>query len=688
MANYHLHVSVGNKAKGASASSKSEYITRTGEYEMDAQEVAYTRTGNLPSWAESFKAFWKSVDANERANGVVYREVEVSIPRELNPREQRELVETFAEDLTRAERLPYTMAIHKGGGDNPHAHIMICERGDDGLERGEKQWFKQANRSHPEKGGAPKVRELREKSWLLDTRASWAASANLALERAGREERIDHRSYKDRGIELTPQIHLGPQVCAMRARGIETERSRLFDAIEEIRQEQLRVFELERRKAFLEHVQKMRPEMEKQGNVISEDGRLEGRIERVYEHEKFTVVQVIEDPPREGEKPRRAVLIDPGVAMYMAQDQKLARVDLPEGSVTPEVGQRVSVRGNTVGYGREEAVRELNQNLSRGRGHEPEPGARPGRDVVGARRDAAARDQGPQRLEAGQGARGVPQQRPDPQASEQEARVAPDHASDGLGVRGDGSGHARDVVAQPGMEGPDSSAAREPNARGLHQEPSDSSPRGHALPSDVRERGGVDPASGDRHMHGRAPQEGGPQGQEREVSSRAHASQKVQEAPTKDQEVAWAKEVREERKKDWFAMMKLGLERRTLEPGERYEAVVDKVVTRGNQGYAVLVEYEFGKPKSYAIVDQPQHVKTSASLDKDDPKLTYARELVRNLPVGERVEAFGERIVSNRQAASRQIDSFKRELRQQERKRERELNPKHSRGRDGPDFGR
>ena len=172
------------------------------------------------------------------------------------------------------------------------------------------------------------------------------------------------------------------------------------------------------------------------------------------------------------------------------------------------------------------------------------------------------------------------------------------------------------------------------------------------------------------------------------MSSRTHASQKAQEAPTQDQEVAWAKEVREERKKDWFAMMKQGLERRTLEPGERYEAVVDKVVTRGNQGYAVLVEYEFGKPKSYAIVDQPQHVKTSASLDKDDPKLTYARELVRNLPVGERVETFGEQIVSNRQAASRQIDNFKRELRQQERKLERELNPKLSRGRGGPDFSR
>ena len=35
-------------------------------------------------------------------------------------------------DAAEAGKLPYTLAIHKGGqdGKNPHAHLMISERGE------------------------------------------------------------------------------------------------------------------------------------------------------------------------------------------------------------------------------------------------------------------------------------------------------------------------------------------------------------------------------------------------------------------------------------------------------------------------------------------------------------------------------------------------------------------------------
>ena len=40
-------------------------------------------------------------------------------------------------------------------------------------------------------------------------RASWAAAVNNALECAGLELRIDHRSHRRRGVDLTPTKHVG-----------------------------------------------------------------------------------------------------------------------------------------------------------------------------------------------------------------------------------------------------------------------------------------------------------------------------------------------------------------------------------------------------------------------------------------------------------------------------------------------
>ena len=63
--------------------------------------------------------------------------------------EQIELAREFARRLTCAdngERLPYTLAVHRGKGENPHAHLMISERANDGIERDAAQWFRALQR--------------------------------------------------------------------------------------------------------------------------------------------------------------------------------------------------------------------------------------------------------------------------------------------------------------------------------------------------------------------------------------------------------------------------------------------------------------------------------------------------------------------------------------------------------------
>ena len=234
---YHMKVRTASRSRGQSARAAAAYIERTEEYGRDpesAAELVYTESGHMPGWADADAgavAYWDAADLYERSNGRLYKSVEIALPLALSAAEQRELAVQFAHSLTDAEQLPYTLAIHAGNGANPHCHLMISERTNDDIERSPETWFKRYNAAAPEEGGARKTTALHPKDWLLETRAAWAEQTNQALERAGHEIRIDHRSLEDQGIERLPGIHLGPHVLEMEARGITTERGSLALAI-------------------------------------------------------------------------------------------------------------------------------------------------------------------------------------------------------------------------------------------------------------------------------------------------------------------------------------------------------------------------------------------------------------------------------------------------------------------------
>ena len=106
----------------------------------------------MPEWAEDDPgAYWEAAD------------------------ERRELAVEFAERVCSQERLPYTLAIHRGGAnrEKPHAHLMFSERGHDGIERDAEQWFRRYNRKAQEKGGARKSRAAKAGDWLEKTRKAW-----------------------------------------------------------------------------------------------------------------------------------------------------------------------------------------------------------------------------------------------------------------------------------------------------------------------------------------------------------------------------------------------------------------------------------------------------------------------------------------------------------------------------------
>ena len=253
MAIYHFTAKTGSRAGGHSASAKDEYIEREGRYEGDASELEHSESSNMPEWAEDdAHSYWEAADEHERANGRLFREVEFALPVELDERQRRELAREFAQSLTREERLPYTLAIHRGGGTNPHCHLMISERANDGLGRTPETWFKRYNAKQPERGGARKSTATRPKEWLELTREGWANQANEALERAGSRERIhegtleeQYRDALEAGDERAaarlehrePGVHIGPHNVARAERGVYLERTATARAVEDRNQE-------------------------------------------------------------------------------------------------------------------------------------------------------------------------------------------------------------------------------------------------------------------------------------------------------------------------------------------------------------------------------------------------------------------------------------------------------------------
>lgn len=217
MASYHCTVKAGGKGK---AGPHADYIAREGKYAPELargksklEDLEHRASGNMPAWAaHDVGIFWRAADEYERTNGATYREIEIALPRELDPDQRLALVEDFIQQQL-GERHAFTFAIHipKASiekGDQPHCHLMYSERTLDGIARDPEQYFKRANSKSPEKGGCKKDSAGTQER-LLATRELWAKVQNAHLEKAGCEDRVSHLSLKAQGIDRAPEKHLG-----------------------------------------------------------------------------------------------------------------------------------------------------------------------------------------------------------------------------------------------------------------------------------------------------------------------------------------------------------------------------------------------------------------------------------------------------------------------------------------------
>ena len=232
-----------------------------------------------PEWKDR-GVLWNAVEENEKTkDSRLAREFVPALPVELTPTQWQELLSDFIKESFVADGMCADAAIHDTDGHNPHAHILLTVRPLDKqgkwqyktekeylcMKNGEERGFTAAEfraaqnegweKQYPYKVGKKKVymtpsaaeaqglvradkhpkstrygrqnpisERWNSEEQLTAWRAAWADVSNRCLERAGREERIDHRSNAARGLDEQPTIHEGVTARALERKGIIADR--------------------------------------------------------------------------------------------------------------------------------------------------------------------------------------------------------------------------------------------------------------------------------------------------------------------------------------------------------------------------------------------------------------------------------------------------------------------------------
>lgn len=261
---YHFSLHIIGRSKGRSIVAASAY--RSGEklYEIETgryrayrikEDIVYTDIilpKNAPAEYADRAILWNSVQKIEKnKNARLAKELDVALPITENVETHKAIMKEYGQYLA-DQGMCVDLAIHKTK-NNPHGHFLLTVRsiGEDG------QWLPKAKKVNildeagnripllDEDGKQKKDRQGR-KQWkskdcritdwgdrntLLKWRIKWAEVCNQYL---APENRIDHRSNKERGLDEIPTIHLGAAATALERKGIATELGAKNKEIKEI----------------------------------------------------------------------------------------------------------------------------------------------------------------------------------------------------------------------------------------------------------------------------------------------------------------------------------------------------------------------------------------------------------------------------------------------------------------------
>ena len=230
MASYHLRLKNDSKPNGTKVSAKghADYILREEDRQKRAEYIAghselesdcVFKGCQLPSWAKgSAQKFFGAATRYEDKGNRRFKEIEFSLPNELNLEQNREIVDKFIEAYLKNHY--YAYAVHEktgaiSGERHPHVHIMFSERLIDDVERmkerpASKYFSRAAKPLKDEKvasferrreHGAPKDKRWHSKKYLCKIREDFAKIQNEVLESNGFSIRVDHRTLKAQKLD-------------------------------------------------------------------------------------------------------------------------------------------------------------------------------------------------------------------------------------------------------------------------------------------------------------------------------------------------------------------------------------------------------------------------------------------------------------------------------------------------------
>ena len=173
---------------------------------------------------------WNLAEKSEnRSNSRTAREIVINIPHELMQGDQatgKMLAYEFASQLSEKYQVAVDVAVHapdkQGDNRNFHAHLLLTTRK---LEQDRHGNIKLTDKSQLEMSNTQlkKAGLLSNQDELKEIRKAWADLTNEYLAEHGIDERIDHRSHKDRGLDTLPTVKMGWQATELERNGIRTD---------------------------------------------------------------------------------------------------------------------------------------------------------------------------------------------------------------------------------------------------------------------------------------------------------------------------------------------------------------------------------------------------------------------------------------------------------------------------------
>ena len=265
MALYHFSVKQVSRGKGQTVVNSAAYISGQKLYnDYYGQVHDYTKKSGVmfteilkpdyvPERLSDREILWNEVERAEKSKQAqLAYSFDIALQNELTLEENIQLAREFCQEQFVARGMIVDLAVHEGKSkdgdepDNPHFHVLapirpFTEKGIWGNKQKREYVLDEEGKRIKDANGKYVFNAVSTTGWndpelLKEWRKAWTVKVNDKFRECHMAARIDHRSYKEQGIDLIPTIHEGYEVRAMEKKGIKTIIGELNRAIRQFNQ--------------------------------------------------------------------------------------------------------------------------------------------------------------------------------------------------------------------------------------------------------------------------------------------------------------------------------------------------------------------------------------------------------------------------------------------------------------------